>query len=156
MGDPLAEFTNLTYLSLLSNPVASKPLYRSYIIQKLPNLRVLDFRKVKLQEMEAARSLFKSRKGKELAKEIAVKTTNFPSGAEVGGKNQTGGPSTEEARAIREAVANASTPEEVERLNQMLKAGIVPGKAQANAKNGTSNNVKKLRKRTNPWITDVD
>ena len=50
-----------------------------------------------------------------------------------------GGPSAEEARAIREAVANASTLEEVERLNQMLKAGIVPGKSTS-AKNGTSNN----------------
>jgi len=137
--DPLAEFPHLTYLSLLSNPVANKQLYRQYVIQKLPNLRVLDFRKIKLQEREAARSLFKSKKGKELAKEIGKKTTNFPSGAEVGSKNQTGGPSAEEARAIREAVANASTLEEVERLNQMLKAGIVPGKSTS-AKNGTSNN----------------
>ena len=48
-----------------------------------------------------------------------------------------GGPSIEEARAIREAVANATTLEEVERLNQMLKAGIVPGKA-APTKNGAS------------------
>lgn len=48
-----------------------------------------------------------------------------------------GGPSAEEARAIREAVANASTLEEVERLNQMLRAGIVPGKAPA--KNGKTN-----------------
>lgn len=48
-----------------------------------------------------------------------------------------GGPSAEEARAIREAVANASTLEEVERLNQMLRAGIVPVKAPA--KNGKTN-----------------
>ena len=48
-----------------------------------------------------------------------------------------GGASAEEARAIREAVANASTLEEVERLNQMLRAGVVPGKAtQASSKNG--------------------
>ena len=52
-----------------------------------------------------------------------------------------GGPSAEEARAIREAVANATTLEEVERLNQMLKAGIVPGKSSRDTKrNGTSNN----------------
>lgn len=47
--DPLAEFPKLTYLSLISNPVANKQHYRSYVIQKLPNLRVLDFRKVKLK-----------------------------------------------------------------------------------------------------------
>ena len=45
--DPLTEFPKLTYLSLLSNPVANKQHYRSYIIHKLPSLRVLDFRKVK-------------------------------------------------------------------------------------------------------------
>jgi U2 small nuclear ribonucleoprotein A' len=47
--DPLAEFSKLTYLSLLSNPVANKQHYRSYVINKLPSLRVLDFRKVKLK-----------------------------------------------------------------------------------------------------------
>ena len=51
-----------------------------------------------------------------------------------------GGASAEEARAIREAVANASTLEEVERLNQMLRAGVVPGKAtQGSGKNGKAN-----------------
>lgn len=45
--DPLAEFPKLTYLSLLSNPVANKQHYRLYVIHKLPSLRVLDFRKVK-------------------------------------------------------------------------------------------------------------
>ncbi len=51
-----------------------------------------------------------------------------------------GGASAEEARAIREAVANASTLEEVERLNQMLRAGVVPGKAtQGSSKNGNAN-----------------
>lgn len=51
-----------------------------------------------------------------------------------------GGASAEEARAIREAVANASTLEEVERLNQLLRAGVVPGKAtQGSSKNGNAN-----------------
>jgi U2 small nuclear ribonucleoprotein A' len=93
--DPLAEFSKLTYLSLLSNPVANKQHYRSYVINKLPSLRVLDFRKVKLKvimfyltsgifllihvkldlkEREAARDLFKSKKGKVLVKEIAQKS----------------------------------------------------------------------------------
>ncbi|EFX71324.1 hypothetical protein DAPPUDRAFT_60299 [Daphnia pulex] len=135
--DPLAEFSKLTYLSLLSNPVANKQHYRSYVINKLPSLRVLDFRKVKLKEREAARDLFKSKKGKVLAKEIAQKS-KFLS-AEAGNKAPIG-KNTNEARAIREAVANASTLEEVERLNQMLRAGVVPGKAtQGSSKNGNAN-----------------
>jgi hypothetical protein len=78
------------------------------------------------QEKEEARKLFKSKKGKELVKEL-VKTSQY-NAAENGGRSHIGSASAEEARAIREAVANATTLEEVERLNQMLKAGIVPGK----------------------------
>jgi len=136
--DPLAEFTKLTYLSLLSNPVTSKQHYRPYVINKLPNLRVLDFRKVKLKEREEARKLFKSKKGKELAKEIAK--TSQQQVSEMGGRTQVGGPSAEEARAIREAIAKATTLEEVGRLDQMLKAGMVPGKQQA-SKNDSNGNI---------------
>jgi len=154
--DPLAECKKLTYLSLLSNPVANKQHYRSYVIHKIPSLRVLDFNKVKESEREAAKLMFKSKKGKELAKQLGQKTKNFA--AEGAAKEKIGkkilylivihyyimifplgGPSAEEARAIREAIANASTLEEVERLNQMLRAGVVPGKA-AQAKNGSNGN----------------
>jgi U2 small nuclear ribonucleoprotein A' len=75
--DPLAEFKKLTYLSLLSNPVANKQHYRSYVIHKIPSLRVLDFNKVKESEREAAKLMFKSKKGKELAKQLGQKTKNF-------------------------------------------------------------------------------
>ena len=110
--DPLAELQKLTYLSLLSNPVANKPHYRSYVIHKLPSLRILDFRKVKLkvgpsvsrfcillfslifgrvvlcQEKEEARALFRSKKGKELAKEIAKTSQNHVT--EIASKTQIG------------------------------------------------------------------
>ena len=35
--------------SLLRNPVVHKPGYRSYIIHKLPQLRVLDFKRIRLK-----------------------------------------------------------------------------------------------------------
>lgn len=60
-------------------------------------------------------------------------------------KSLLGGASAEEAKAIREAVANASTLEEVERLNQMLRAGIVPGKTNNQTKTTNGKNlIKKL------------
>ena len=58
----------------------------------------------------------------------------------MGGRTQVGGPSAEEARAIREAIAKATTLEEVGRLDQMLKAGMVPGKQQA-SKNDSNGNI---------------
>ena len=46
--DCLTGFEKLTTLSLLFNPVSTKEHYRLYTIYKLPSLRLLDFRKVKL------------------------------------------------------------------------------------------------------------
>ncbi|KAA0722810.1 U2 small nuclear ribonucleoprotein A' [Triplophysa tibetana] len=47
--DPLATVKTLTLLSLLRNPVTNKKHYRLYVINKLPQIRVLDFQKVKLK-----------------------------------------------------------------------------------------------------------
>lgn len=47
--DSLATLVNLQNLCLLDNLVTKKPNYRLHLIHKLPNLRLLDFKKVKLQ-----------------------------------------------------------------------------------------------------------
>ncbi|KAJ7563517.1 hypothetical protein O6H91_03G113600 [Diphasiastrum complanatum] len=47
--DPIATLSNLQTLCLLDNLVTKQPNYRLYVIHKLPNLRLLDFRKVKLK-----------------------------------------------------------------------------------------------------------
>lgn len=82
MGDlePLSTLPNLQCLSLLHNPVTAKQHYRLYLIYKLPHLRLLDFRKVKTKEREEAKQLFKSKKGKELQKEIAKRAKTFVPG----------------------------------------------------------------------------
>lgn len=54
----LSTLTNLRTLSLLNNPITSKENYRLYVIHKLPNLRLLDFNKVKKGEREKAAALF--------------------------------------------------------------------------------------------------
>uniref|UniRef100_A0AAQ4QLU9 Small nuclear ribonucleoprotein polypeptide A' n=1 Tax=Gasterosteus aculeatus aculeatus TaxID=481459 RepID=A0AAQ4QLU9_GASAC len=48
--DPLATVKTLTLLSLLRNPVTNKKHYRLYVINKMPQIRVLDFQKVKLKK----------------------------------------------------------------------------------------------------------
>uniref|UniRef100_A0A8C9JR91 U2A'/phosphoprotein 32 family A C-terminal domain-containing protein n=1 Tax=Panthera tigris altaica TaxID=74533 RepID=A0A8C9JR91_PANTA len=50
--DPLASLKSLTYLSILRNPVTNKKHYRLYVICKVPQVRVLDFQKVKLKERQ--------------------------------------------------------------------------------------------------------
>lgn len=47
--DHLSSFTKLTHLSLLDNPVVKQPHYRLYVLNKIPSLRTLDFRKVKIE-----------------------------------------------------------------------------------------------------------
>ncbi|XP_054569332.1 uncharacterized protein LOC129148356 isoform X5 [Eptesicus fuscus] len=46
--DPLASLKSLTYLSILRNPVTHKKHYRLCVLYKVPQVRVLDFQKVKL------------------------------------------------------------------------------------------------------------
>nr|AEG74555.1 predicted protein [Phoenix dactylifera] len=45
--DPLASLPKLQFLSLLDNNITKKPNYRLYVIHKLKQLRLLDFKKVK-------------------------------------------------------------------------------------------------------------
>lgn len=75
--DPLASLPNLSMLSLLHNPITGKQHYRLYIAYKLPQVKLLDFRKIKMKEREEAKALFKSKQGKELQKEIAKKAKSL-------------------------------------------------------------------------------
>ena len=47
--ETLSSVKTLTMLSLLHNPVVAKPNYRLFVIHRFPNLRVLDFKKVKVR-----------------------------------------------------------------------------------------------------------
>ncbi|XP_076754088.1 small nuclear ribonucleoprotein polypeptide A'-like U2A [Xylocopa sonorina] len=119
LGDlePLTQLKNLTNLCLLQNPVSAKPQYRQYVVYRFPQLRLLDFKKIKMKEREAAIDYFRSKKGKEMVREIAKKV-----------KTQTSGTSTdkplttpEERNKIREAITNASSLEDVQRLSKLLQ-----------------------------------
>ena len=48
--EPLAALPSLTMISLVDNPVTKQPHYRAFLIAMLPNLKVLDFQKVKPPE----------------------------------------------------------------------------------------------------------
>ncbi|KAG8440739.1 hypothetical protein GDO86_006469 [Hymenochirus boettgeri] len=72
--DSLASCKHLSYLCLLRNPVINKRHYRMYIIYKIPQVRVLDFQKVKEVEREEAANMFKGKRGAQLAKDIAKRS----------------------------------------------------------------------------------
>lgn len=125
--DPLATVKSLTLLSLLRNPVTNKKHYRLYVINKIPQIRVLDFQKVKMKERQEAEKMFKGKRGAQLAKDIAKQTKTFTPGAALQTEKKTG-PSAADVEAIKNAIANATSLAEVERLKGLLQSGQIPGR----------------------------
>ncbi|TRY84284.1 hypothetical protein DNTS_013416, partial [Danionella cerebrum] len=154
--DVLATVKSLTLLSLLRNPVTTKKHYRLYVISKIPQIRVLDFQKVKLKERQEAEKMFKGKRGAQLAKDIAKQSKTragsqgssyqfinidqitryytligcwkrFTPGAGLQMEKKAG-PSAADVEAIKKAIASASSLAEVERLKGLLQAGQIPGR----------------------------
>ncbi|KAH9644276.1 hypothetical protein HF086_003775 [Spodoptera exigua] len=108
--DPLTTLPKLRTLSLLHNPVSNKQHYR----------------KIKQKERDEANALFKSKKGKEMQKEITRKAKTFVPGGNMPDPKVTN-LTPQEIHKIREAIKNASSLQEVERLTRMLQSGQIPG-----------------------------
>ncbi|XP_062213044.1 U2 small nuclear ribonucleoprotein A'-like isoform X2 [Phragmites australis] len=130
--DPLASLPKLQYLSLLDNTVTKQPDYRLYVIHKLKHLRLLDFKKVKQQERVAAAQKFHSKEAEEEAKKVPAKT--FTPGQLADAHDTTKGvqapkvvaPTPEQITAIKAAIVNSQTLEEVARLEKALSTGQIP------------------------------
>lgn len=140
--DQLVGFKHLEFLSLLRNPVTHNKEYRLYVIHKIPQVRVLDFRKVRMREREEAKKLFGSKKGETLLKDIKQKARNrtFTPGQPATSTSDSSlpGPSPQDKQAIKEAILKAKSLEEIENLKRMLQAGKIPGKDKNGLTNGAS------------------
>jgi len=139
LGDlePLKGVKGLKYLSLLGNPVTEKKWYREWLAWRLPGLRVLDFQRIRDKERQAAKSLFLTPDGlmNSLATTLSTTVTTGvaknvtiieePRAAVAAGK--AGRLLTkEEANKVREAIAKATSVEEIRRLERSLKEGFLP------------------------------
>ncbi|CAM6087640.1 unnamed protein product [Calypogeia fissa] len=128
--EPLATIANLQTLSLLDNNVTKLPNYRLFVIHKLPKLRLLDFKKVRAKERGDAKRQFGTEEAEAEAKKIPVKT--FVPGEVVPAEPvepvevPRTGPTPEQMLAIKAAIANSQTLEEVARLEKALKTGQLP------------------------------
>ncbi|XP_068661130.1 U2 small nuclear ribonucleoprotein A'-like isoform X2 [Aristolochia californica] len=125
--DPLASLTKLQTLSLLDNNITKKPNYRLYVIHKLKGLRLLDFRKVKQKERAEAERLFASKEAEEEVKKESAKmltpveVPNVPEVPKEELKPKAAGPTPEQIIAIKAAILNSQTLEEVARLEQICR-----------------------------------
>ncbi|KAJ1366942.1 hypothetical protein KIN20_027746 [Parelaphostrongylus tenuis] len=81
--DPLANCKKLEYVTFIGNPITHKTNYRAYIIYRLPSVRVVDFKRIRLAEREAARKLFKGKRGQK-ARDAIKRSTNAPRETENG------------------------------------------------------------------------
>jgi U2 small nuclear ribonucleoprotein A' len=132
----LKDIPSLVTLSLLGNAVQTRPHYRAYLISKLPNLRVLDFQKVKKQERQEAEELFESPEGVALNESLSRKSNadnTFVPGQDTGPSASSSSSSTaaskltpEQRAKIRAAIVNAKSDEELSRLEEALQKGKMP------------------------------
>nr|ALS04083.1 U2 small nuclear ribonucleoprotein A [Acartia pacifica] len=141
--EPLTTMKKLEMMSLLHNPVVTKRNYRLYVIHKFPSLKVLDFKKIKMKEREAAKALFKTKEGKTQLKDIQAKAKTFVPGAPLpeATNNKAANPAgltPEQVKNIKTMIAKAKSLEEIERLNQMLRTGKMPGEASENGGDQTA------------------
>ncbi|KAE9420781.1 hypothetical protein Angca_003962 [Angiostrongylus cantonensis] len=127
--DPLANCKKLEYVTFIGNPITHKTNYRAYIIYKLPSVRVVDFKRIRLAEREAARKLFKGKRGQK-ARDAIKRSTNAPREIESGDNPRFNGStlSAEDKVKIQNAIASARSLAEVEYLQSVLASGRIPEK----------------------------
>jgi len=113
----------LRNLSLHDNDMSKKLNYRAYVLFRLPQLKVLDFQKIKTAEREAAVALFSGAAGERLLQEIAAARTMTADGQMGAGENRL---TEAQINEIKAAINRATTIEEVNRLEKALKSGQYP------------------------------
>ncbi|KIJ21550.1 hypothetical protein PAXINDRAFT_177992 [Paxillus involutus ATCC 200175] len=149
LGDlePFKELKNLKYLSLLGNPVREKKWYREWLAWRIPCLRVLDFQRIRdkligtpipMQERQTGKSLFITAEGLPTALATTISTTVSKHGAKttsvttdepklaLGAEKAGRLMSKEEAERVKQAIAMATSIEDIRRLERSLKEGYMP------------------------------
>jgi len=117
---PLSDMGTITHLSLMGNPVAKLPDYRLFVIHRLPNLKMLDFQKVKLKEREEAKAKFGELQLEE--EEAEVEDPAEEAQAKTFTPGEGPGLSAEERAALVLKIKAATTVQEIEQLEKQLKA----------------------------------
>eukprot|EP00188_Purpureofilum_apyrenoidigerum_P001866 Plantae.Rhodophyta-Purpureofilum_apyrenoidigerum.ctg20783.p1 GENE.Plantae.Rhodophyta-Purpureofilum_apyrenoidigerum.ctg20783~~Plantae.Rhodophyta-Purpureofilum_apyrenoidigerum.ctg20783.p1 ORF type:complete len:242 (+),score=44.26 Plantae.Rhodophyta-Purpureofilum_apyrenoidigerum.ctg20783:315-1040(+) len=135
LGDieELSRCKSLERLSLVDNPVIKEDHYRLYVIHKISSLRALDYARVKDSERKEAEKLLGGSRGEKLIKkleQISSAARVFVPG-ELGLSKEPEKPSAEDIAAIRAAIQNAKSIDEVARMEKALKQGRIQEALQA-------------------------
>lgn len=122
---------NLQFLSLVGNPVVRRQHYRLYTIHKIPTLKVLDFCKVKQSERDKAQRLARSAAGAALEGDVKFEAKEsaktFVPGEGISAKDAFVTSFTADQKMrIRDMIANANSPAEIELIENAVKRGEFP------------------------------
>jgi U2 small nuclear ribonucleoprotein A' len=140
LGDlePLKELRGLKYVSLLGNPVREKKWYREWLAWRLPALRVLDFQRIRDKERLTAKNLFLTAEKlpTALASTISATVSSHSTKTDITSDEPKPAPSAgkagrlmskEDAEKVKQAIAKATSVEEVRKLERSLREGYMPG-----------------------------
>eukprot|EP01147_Barroeca_monosierra_P002165 gene2165-8025_t len=133
--EPLFRCKNINHLTLLRNPVTAKENYRLFVVFHMPSLKVLDFNRVRKEERELASKLYSSSDGQQILTQILSTSTKHE--AEVVLAEQEKRRKEETSKTREDAIAKASSLEEIQQLEAQLQAGVVPGEAEASENQNT-------------------
>jgi hypothetical protein len=135
----LMHFIRSCRLIYLHNPTTSttgRQHYRLYTIKNIPSLKILDYVKISKSERDRAERLANSAAGAALEADVRDEQQQQSSSA----TSKTFVPgegldiqkafkaifTAEEKEQIRDLVANASSPAEIEEIEQSVKRGVLP------------------------------
>ena len=115
-----SQIKSLENLVLIDNEVTKKKHYKNYVLHKLPQLKFLDFQKIKTADRNAAAKAFKGKAGERLNAEILKESRTFAPGESTSGESRL---TEEQINEIKAAINKATTIDEVNRLEKALKSG---------------------------------
>lgn len=136
---PLSKCARLEYLCLMGNPASRQKHYRDFVVWKLPQVRVLDYQRIRDKERALAKELMETEDGKPSALAAGLLRTAAASAMQVDGDVAVGNAKTfepgrlngssrrlltqEERKAIEDAIENSESLEEIRRLEEQLRMG---------------------------------
>lgn len=156
--DPLGDLSSLTHLVLMENPITRKevrylfegglPLYlfssdariqhyRLWVIWRIPNVRFLDYRKVKDAERAQAKELFGTREEPTAlaSKIMGIKSRTFDVPSTTPGQLAPADKAIrvkltdKERKKVEKMIREAKSLQEITRLERELNEGRIPGGA---------------------------
>ncbi|GME92113.1 unnamed protein product [Ambrosiozyma monospora] len=120
---PLAELSSLENLYLLDNPITEVKDYRLWCIATFPNLKILDFAKIKDKERADAKKLMENKAVYERLGKQVVSVKSYHSKEERNSAETVKHLTLKERAELKRQIQKAQTLEETERIANILQRG---------------------------------